>query len=87
MLPGNVLLRFTGPHRQLGGSVVFFGVLVCCLAAARGYQAVLALRIFIGCGQALIQGLGLYVSLWYRRDELATRSGIVANPPFPAELG
>ena len=75
MLPGNILLRYIGPQRQLGGAVVIFGMLVACMAAAQGYHTVLALRILVGCAQALIQGLGLYISLWYKRNELATRAG------------
>ena len=75
MLPGNILLRFFVPHHQLSVTVGTFGALLCGMSAARNYQTVLALRILIGSAQAFIQGLGLYVSLWYKRDEAATRGG------------
>jgi len=81
MLPGNTLLRKLTPHILLGGTVITFGVLLCGMSAAPNYQAVLALRILIGSSQAFIQGVGLYNSLWYRRDEIATRSGLVLRHP------
>jgi hypothetical protein len=82
MLPGNICLRYVLPHIQLGGSVITFGVLVACMAAAQNYQTILALRILIGAAQAFIQGLGLYVTLWYKRDEVATRGGKSSDKPF-----
>ncbi len=75
MLPGNIFLRSLTPHRQLGGSALIFGTLLCGMAAAQNYAAVLALRILLGAAQAFIQGLGLYTSIWYKRDEVATRGG------------
>lgn len=60
---------------QLGGSVITFGVLVACMSAAQNYETILALRVLVGASQAFIQGLGLYVTLWYKRDEVATRGG------------
>jgi hypothetical protein len=84
MLPGNICLRYVLPHMQLGGSVITFGILVTCMAAARNYQTILALRILIGAAQAFIQGLGLYVTLWYKRDEVATRGG--KSPDKPSYL-
>jgi hypothetical protein len=75
MLPGNICLRYVLPNWQLGGNVITFGLLVTCMAAAQNYATILALRILVGASQAFIQGLGLYVSLWYKRDELATRGG------------
>jgi hypothetical protein len=75
MLPGNIFLRTLRPHRQLGAAVLIFGALLCGMSAAKNYQTVLALRILIGAAQAFIQGLGLYTSVWYKRDEVATRGG------------
>lgn len=60
---------------QMGGATVIFGALLCGMSAAQNYHTVLALRILIGSAQAFIQGLGLYTSLWYKRDEVATRGG------------
>ena len=75
MLPGMLFLRIIGPHRQLGAATAVFGVLVCCLAASKTYGTVLALRVLIGIFQSLNQGISIYTSLWYKRDEVATRGG------------
>lgn len=80
MLPGNICLRYVLPHMQLGGCIITFGLLVTCMAAAQNYETMLALRVLVGASQAFIQGLGLYVSLWYKRDELATRGALCKYP-------
>ncbi len=50
-----------------------FGGFVAIMGAAENYATVVALRILIGFAQAFIQGTGLYGSLWWKRDEVATR--------------
>ncbi|KAJ9604883.1 hypothetical protein H2200_010998 [Cladophialophora chaetospira] len=78
MLPGNICQRL--PHVSapilIGGSVILFGAFCAGLGDSQNYATVLTLRVFVGASQAFIQGLGLYASFWYKRDELATRSGI-----------
>lgn len=79
MLPGNLALRAWGPNRTIGGACVFFGAIVCGLSQAKNYGSVMALRVLVGCGEAFIQGGGLYLSLWYSRHELATRAGMFSK--------
>lgn len=76
MLPGNILLRSVGPNRLVSVTNVLFGVCTCCLAVAKNYSTVLALRILIGFLQSLNTGMSIYFSLWYKRNEFATRSGM-----------
>lgn len=75
MLPGNVVLRVFPPHYVLGGSALLFGAFLTAMAGAQGYETAISMRILIGSAQAFIQGLGLYASMWYKRDEVATRGG------------
>lgn len=75
MLPGNVGLRVLPPHCVLGGSALLFGAFLTAMAGAQGYETAISMRILIGSAQAFIQGLGLYCSMWYKRDEVATRGG------------
>ena len=75
MLPANILLRYIPPNLQLGGSVLIFGAIVTGLGGAQNYATVLALRILIGTSQSFIQGLSLYTSLWFTRDEVAGIAG------------
>ncbi|KIY00304.1 uncharacterized protein Z520_03989 [Fonsecaea multimorphosa CBS 102226] len=78
MFPGNVGLRLpwmTAPA-LIGGGVLTFGAFCAGIGGAQNYATVLVLRVLIGCAQAFIQGLGLYLSFWYKRNELASRSAV-----------
>ena len=75
MLPGNILLRYISPNKMIGGSVLAFGAIVCGMAGSQNYQTLLALRILVGFAQAFIQGLSIYTSLWFKRNEIATVGG------------
>ena len=74
MLPSNLLIRIVGCNNQIGAACVSFGVCVCCLAAAPNWQTVAGIRVLIGLTEALISGLWIYSSTWYKRDEAATRA-------------
>lgn len=75
MLPGNILVKVLRPNRHLGGTAMIFGVLLAALSAASNYVTVITLRLLIGAAQAFLQGISIYCSLWYKRDEFATRLG------------
>jgi hypothetical protein len=75
ILPGNILLRLLSPPIVLGGTAIIFGAILIGMAGAQNYATVLALRILLGSTQAFMQGISLYSSLWYKRDEIATRGG------------
>ncbi|KAL7901868.1 MFS general substrate transporter [Trichoderma sp. SZMC 28014] len=77
LLPGNVLLGKLRPNLQLGGTALAFGALLAIMSAAQNYATVLSLRVLIGGTQAFMQGLSVYFTLWYKRDELATRGAFV----------
>ncbi|KAH8699107.1 major facilitator superfamily domain-containing protein [Talaromyces proteolyticus] len=76
MLPVNLTLRKLKANRSIGTAVIFFGVVMCSLSVAKSFSAVMGLRFLLGVGQSFIQGLTIYTSLWYQRDELGTRSAI-----------
>lgn len=75
MLAGNICLRYVPANRVLGGCVILFGVFCTALGGAGNYSTVLAMRVLVGAAQAFIQGLALYLTLWYKRHEIATRAG------------
>jgi MFS family permease len=76
LLPANLMSRYLGPNRTVGAAVVSFGVVLCCMGVAKNYETVLALRILLGAAQAYVQFLTVYISLWYKRDEVAWRTGM-----------
>jgi MFS family permease len=49
---------------------------VFSICTAKSYAAVVGLRVGVGIGEAFLQAGPLYLSLWYKRDELATRGAI-----------
>lgn len=71
-----MLLGKLRPNLQLGGTALAFGALLAIMSAAQNYATVLSLRVLIGGTQAFMQGLSVYFTLWYKRDELATRGGM-----------
>ncbi|KAL2436723.1 High-affinity nicotinic acid transporter [Exophiala dermatitidis] len=76
MFPANLTAKKFKPNRSLGVACMFFGVCLCGMAEAKNYSTILALRILLGCGQGFVQMAMIYCSIWYRRDEMATRTGI-----------
>jgi hypothetical protein len=60
---------------------MLFATLSCCMAAAKNAGTVLALRILFGFVSAFLQALTLYTSMWYKRNELATRIGLSSLLP------
>ena len=46
------------------------------LSVANNYSTVAALRTLIGVGEAFVQAAPLYLTLWYKRDEIALRGAI-----------
>ncbi|KAL6249573.1 hypothetical protein RBB50_003426 [Rhinocladiella similis] len=74
--PGNIGLKYARPSRIFGCCALLFGAFLVAMAGSHNYATPLAMRILIGSSQAFMQGVGLYVTQWYKRDELATRSAI-----------
>lgn len=74
-LPATLSLRFFQPPHVYGIAIALFGVSACCLTIARTYAAVMVLRLLIGLGEAVVQTGFIFLSLWYLKDELATRYG------------
>ncbi|RFU73502.1 mfs general substrate transporter [Trichoderma arundinaceum] len=55
-------------------SAVVFGVSALLTAYAKTYAHLLVLRLFMGFGEATVQTGFVYVSLWYRREEMSVRA-------------
>ncbi|RYP46677.1 hypothetical protein DL768_007149 [Monosporascus sp. mg162] len=76
-LPGTLLLRKIGPANQFAGAMIGWGVVTVCTVKASTYGHMMAIRFLVGVTEAFIQGSILYLSFWYRYNELATRGAIV----------
>ncbi|OAL33794.1 hypothetical protein AYO20_06970 [Fonsecaea nubica] len=79
ILPASLSVRIFKPHRQVGGCVILFATLSCCMAAAKNAGTVLALRIIFGFASAFLQALTLYISVFYSAATIAGGfSGLIA---------
>ena len=74
-LPAALSLRWFHPNHTYGAAVILFGVFACCLSVARSYAVVMVIRLLIGLSEAYVQTGYVFLSLWYKRDELTTRCG------------
>jgi hypothetical protein len=45
------------------------------MAAVRSYAPVMVIRTFLGFTEAFVQTGFLFLTLWYRREEVTTRTG------------
>lgn len=57
--------------------MVVWGIITACTVQANGYATLMVIRTFVGAAEAFIQGSILYLSFWYRYNELATRGAIL----------
>ncbi|SPO07047.1 uncharacterized protein DNG_09741 [Cephalotrichum gorgonifer] len=75
--PALLLIRRYHAPTIYGLSVIIFGVAGICTAYAKNYAQVIVLRLILGCGESAVQTSFLFISLWYRREELSTRCGYI----------
>ncbi|KAF5348886.1 hypothetical protein D9756_009799 [Leucocoprinus leucothites] len=69
-----VLQRHIGANRFFFLSLTFWGLCSLSFTYAKGYAALLVLRVLMGIGEAgYYAGMIYYLSFWYKRSELAVR--------------
>ena len=56
--------------------MILWGMFSCCVVAAHTLGTMMALRFLTGAAEAFIHGTLIYLSFWYRYDELATRGAL-----------
>ncbi|THH18893.1 hypothetical protein EW146_g2180 [Bondarzewia mesenterica] len=87
-MPANVLQRIIGANRFFFMSLTFWGLASLSFVYAKGYPALLVLRILLGIGEAgYYAGMIYYLSFWYRRRELATRISLCMTGTLPGAIG
>ena len=74
-LPFALLLRVAKPAYIYGSTIVLFGLFATCCVATTKYAGLMVLRLLVGFAEAAVQTAFLYLSLWYKPDELAMRTG------------
>lgn len=76
-LPAALSLRIFHPNWAYGTAVIIFGVLAASMTAVRSYAPIMVIRTFLGFAEAFVQTGFVFLTLWYRREELTTRTGTV----------
>ncbi|KAJ3907684.1 MFS general substrate transporter [Lentinula edodes] len=87
-MPANVLQRRIGANRFFFLSLTFWGLASLSFVYAKGYGALLALRVLLGIGEAgYYAGMIYYLSFWYKRHELAMRVSLCMTGTYPGAIG
>lgn len=73
---GALIQRFT-VSRVLGVNVFFWGVCVCCMAAARNFAGIAVLRTLLGVAEAVVApALIMVTTQWYTKKQAVPRMGL-----------
>jgi MFS family permease len=76
-IPQGYFLQKFPIARVLGLNMLCWAILVACTAAAQNYAQILAIRILLGCCEAIITpALVLMTSTWYSKRQAAPRYGV-----------
>ncbi|KAF9051499.1 MFS general substrate transporter [Panaeolus papilionaceus] len=87
-MPANVLQRHIGANRFFFLSLTFWGLSSLSVVYAKGYGALLTLRVLMGIGEAgYYAGMIYYLSFWYKRHELALRISLCMTGTLPGAIG
>jgi MFS family permease len=63
-------------HAYVASLVLSWGVVASLQAVATSYPVLIALRFLLGVGEAGFTGIPIYLSFFFRREELALRTAI-----------
>ncbi|WRT68192.1 uncharacterized protein IL334_005167 [Kwoniella shivajii] len=73
-IPGTLLSKAIPPNWALGAGCLVWGIAASCMAGCQNYASIIVCRLFIGIGESIFgQAVVLHYSLWYKKNEIATR--------------
>ncbi|ORZ24253.1 major facilitator superfamily domain-containing protein [Absidia repens] len=76
-IPSNMMMKKIGPNKWIPLVMIAWGVTMCAMGALTNTAGLLASRFFLGITEAgLFPGAIYYLSLWFTRQEQATRVAI-----------
>jgi len=71
----NVLWKLIPAHIYVTGIVLSWGIVASLQSVATSFAGLLVLRILLGIGEAGFTGIPFYLSFFFKREELALRTG------------
>ncbi|KIY43386.1 MFS general substrate transporter [Fistulina hepatica ATCC 64428] len=87
-MPANILQRYIGANRFFFMSLMFWGLSSLSFVYAKGYAALIRIRVLLGIGEAgYYAGMIYYMSFWYKRHELAMRISLCMTGTLPGAIG
>ncbi|KAF8647029.1 hypothetical protein AX16_006866 [Volvariella volvacea WC 439] len=73
-VPSNIALKLIRPSRWIPSIMLAWGLIMTLMCLCHNFEGLLAARIFLGLAEAgLFPGVTFYLSLWYRRRDIAAR--------------
>ncbi len=73
-----LLYRLVPPHIYISLCVLSFGLIASLQSLATSFPSLLVLRALLGIGEAAFSpGIPFYLSFFYKREELALRTGLI----------
>ncbi|TFK44128.1 major facilitator superfamily domain-containing protein [Crucibulum laeve] len=76
-VPSNVCLKLFRPSRWIPSIMVAWGVVMTLMCLCKTFNSLIIARVFLGLTEAgLFPGITFYLSLWYRRRDVAKRIAI-----------
>ncbi|KAK7000695.1 major facilitator superfamily domain-containing protein [Favolaschia claudopus] len=76
-VPSNIALKLFRPSRWIPSIMVAWGLVMTLMSLCKNYHDLIIARIFLGLAEAgLFPGITFYLSLWYRRRDVAARVAI-----------
>ena len=76
-VPSNWILKYVGAGYYLPGLLIGWGLVGTCMGSVKTYGGLIAARFSLGlCEGGLLGGMVLYLSMFYRRQDLLFRLGM-----------
>ncbi|KAJ6476017.1 major facilitator superfamily domain-containing protein [Mycena vitilis] len=76
-VPSNIALKLVRPSRWIPSIMLAWGLVMTLMCLCNTYHDLIIARIFLGLAEAgLFPGITFYLSLWYRRRDVASRVAI-----------
>lgn len=76
-VPSNICLKLFRPSIWIPSIMVAWGIVMTLMCLCKTYEALIIARVFLGLTEAgLFPGIAYYLSLWYRRRDVAVRIAI-----------
>ncbi|KAF5335197.1 hypothetical protein D9611_010915 [Ephemerocybe angulata] len=76
-VPSNVCLKLFRPSRWIPTIMIAWGLVMTLMCLCKTYESLIIARVFLGLAEAgLFPGITFYLSLWYRRQDVARRIAI-----------